>query len=221
MLDSVADRVRACRRRRVLVGVDGRSGSGKSTLADELANVLAAAGVVVVRSTTDAFHQPRAVRLARGATSARGYYEDSHPLDRIESELLSPFAAGQGSVRTAAFDEPSDEPREVTEVVADAAVLVFDGLFLHRDELVDHWDVSVYLDADTRRDAEWLAFLFGGLPPDPVEQAAAIDERLTRARWPRYRRGWERYVTAVDPAARATFVIDNNDFARPRLIAAR
>jgi hypothetical protein len=43
-------------------------------------------------------------------------------------------------------------------------VLVFDGLFLHRPEFVDLWEVSVYLDADERRDSEWLTFLLEDLP---------------------------------------------------------
>ncbi len=36
------------------------------------------AGRVVIRSTTDSFHRLRAERLARGTTSADGYYLDSH-----------------------------------------------------------------------------------------------------------------------------------------------
>lgn len=170
---------------------------------------------VVVRSTTDSFHRPRGERLLRGPTSGEGYYLDSHQLDVIVDELLLPFAHGADEVRTAAFDEPSDAPIDEVVRVPAAAVLVFDGLFLQRPELNGYWDMTVFLDADERREREWLDFLLGDLPDDDVERAAELDARLLRARWPRYRDGWRTYVHAVHPASMATVVVDNNDLRAP------
>jgi uridine kinase len=140
---------------------------------------------------------------------------DSHQLDVIVGELLVPFARGNSEVRTAAFDEPSDAPVDVVVDVDPVAVLVFDGLFLHRPELNGHWGVTFFLDADVRRDREWLRFLLDGLPDDDVERAATLDLRLARARWPRYGDGWRCYVDAAQPASEATVVIDNNDVRTP------
>jgi uridine kinase len=204
----------------VLVGIDGRSGSGKSTFADELAGHLGRRGRVVIRSSTDSFHRPREERLARGATSADGYYLDSHDLDRITNELLIPFREGADQVLVAAFDEPADTPREEIVDVATDAVLVFDGLFLHRPEFAATWDVSVHLDADERRDTEWLQYLLTDLPDDVSQRAVELDRRLDTARWPRYRRGWGRYLDDVAPRSRATVVVDNNDLAHPRILEA-
>ena len=64
----------------VLVGVDGAPGTGKSTFADELGSRLLGVGRSTVRSTTDAFHNPRSERYKRGRTSPLGYYLDSHNL---------------------------------------------------------------------------------------------------------------------------------------------
>ena len=177
VLSAVADRVCSVERPRVLVGIDGRSGSGKSTFADELAGHLGQRGRVVIRSTTDSFHRPREERLAGGTTSADGYYLDSHDLDRIGSELLNPFREGADRVLVAAFDEPTDTACEEIVDVATDAVLVFDGLFLHRAEFAAAWDVSVYLDADERRDTEWLQYLLTDLPDD-------VSETRRRARSP-------------------------------------
>ena len=47
---------------------------------------------------------------------------------------------------------------------------MFDGLFLHRDELVNLWNVSIYLDADERRDAEWVEFLLDDLPVNSTKR---------------------------------------------------
>lgn len=218
VLDAVTGLVSAHPGPRTLVGVDGRSGAGKSTFADELAGRLASRGVVAVRSTTDCFHRPRAERLLRGPTSGEGYYLDSHQLGVIADELLLPFAQGESEVRTAAFDEPSDAPVEVLVAVDTGAVLIFDGLFLQRPELDRHWDITIFLDADVRREREWLGFLFDGLPDDDVERAATLDVRLARARWPRYRDGWRSYLDAAQPASRATVVIDNNDLRAPVIV---
>lgn len=215
VLDTIAELVRGQRGPRTLLAVDGRSGSGKSTFADELTARLVARGDAVVRSTTDSFHRPRQERLRRGPTSAEGYYLDSYQLGVIVEELLLPFARGAGEVRTAAFDEPSDSPVDEVVPVPAAAVLVFDGLFLQRPELDEYWDMTVFLDADERRERAWLDFLLGELPEDAVERAAEVDSRLVRARWPRYRDGWRTYVDAVQPASVATVVVDNNDLRAP------
>ena len=218
LLAAVAERARAPGAGRVLVGIDGRSGAGKSTFADELAARLALAGAQVVRSTTDSFHRPRSERMRRGPTSPDGYYLGSHQLDVITGELLEPFAAGASRVLVAAFDEPTDKPAPETLDVNDSAVLLFDGLFLQRPEFEPFWNLVVFLDADRRADEQWLDFLLADLPTDPSVRATELDERLAGARWPRYRAGWARYVEAVGPHDRASVVVDNNDFATPRIV---
>lgn len=213
VLDTIAARILEHAGPRTLVGVDGRSGAGKSTFADELAQRLSRAGRAPVRSTTDSFHRPRSERLELGPTTAPGYYVDSHQLGVIADDLLRPFAQGAAEVRTAAFNEPSDSALNVIEDVGPEGVLVFDGLFVQRPEFAGFWDMAIFLDAGRRRDSEWLGFLLGDLPPDDVERAAVLDDRLTRARWPRYRDEWRLYVEAVQPETSATFRVDNNDCA--------
>lgn len=44
------------------VGVDGVDGAGKTFFADELAGLLAARGVPVIRASVDGFHHPAEVR---------------------------------------------------------------------------------------------------------------------------------------------------------------
>ncbi len=220
VLSAVADRVLDAARslERTAVAIDGRSGAGKSTFADELAARLGAAGVTTIRSTTDSFHRPREDRLRSGATSPAGYYTESHQLDAIVSELLEPFTGGASSVRTAAFDEPTDRSVDERATISGPTVLIFDGLFLQRPELAQFWDVVVYLTADRRLDAGWLDFLLADLPDDPSARATLIDDRLARARWPRYRQGWSMYLDALAPAESADIVVDNNDLGSPSIV---
>jgi uridine kinase len=183
--------------KRTCVGIDGQAGAGKSTFADELAQRLEAAGRPVVRSTTDSFHNPRAVRYRRGRTSAEGYYRDSHDLGSIRELLMDPFLAGT-AIRVAVFDETSDRPVDVSpQLPPKAAVLVFDGLFIHRPELRRYWDYSIYLDASTRK------------PPASDPQLGGLAAR--------YVGGWRLYVDECDPASLATRVVDNSDWASPAL----
>lgn len=220
VLERVADRVVRCRGERVVVGIDGRSGSGKSTFADELARTVELRGRSVVRSTTDLFHRPREERMRLGTSSADGYFLHSHQIEAITDQLLLPFRDGVVEVLVGAFDEPSDRPQRRMVTVPTSAVLIFDGLFVHRSEFLPLWDLSVMLRADRRCDEAWLRYLEVDLPVDPVERAAELDRRLERARWPRYRHGWQKYIESVDPAA-ATMDIDNEDLESPAIISDR
>ena len=56
-------------RGRVIVAVDGVDGAGKTYFADALAEALRRAGHTVFRASIDGFHNTRALRYARGATS--------------------------------------------------------------------------------------------------------------------------------------------------------
>lgn len=217
LLDTIAHVVIAGHVGRSLVAVDGRSGVGKSTFADELSAVIGEAGLPVVRASIDSFHRPRAERMRLGPTSAEGYVHESHQLEVMIDELFAPFARGEERVLAAAFDEPTDAADRRYAEVPPSAVLIVDGLFLLRPGLRSWWTTSVYLHADERLDRNWLDFLLGDLPLQATAAAALIDERLARARWPRYRAGWQRYFDEAQPADAATFVVDNDDLEHPSL----
>jgi uridine kinase len=202
----------------LLIGVDGIDGSGKSTFADELAARLAKQGTPVVRSTVDSFHNPREVRWSRGKSSPVGFYLDSHNLTALREMLLDPMRAGPGATyRTAAFDEPTDQPiDEVLRTVSGNEVVVFDGIFLCRPELVDYWDYVVFLEAQARVDLDRLGYVMRDAPaavPELVDHVLQWVRRIDR-----YSSGMRYYLDSEDPKSRADVVIDNNDLARPVVI---
>lgn len=206
LLERVADAVPAPGPGRpVPVGVDGVDGAGKSTFAAELAQVLAERGHPVVHASVDGFHHPREVRYRRGRSSPEGYWLDSYDYDRLVSDLLAPFAPGadrryRGEIHDVRRERPVDAPQQEA---ADGTVLVVDGIFLHRDELVDHWDFSIFLDVDIAVSVARMA-VRDAAPPYPQDPANV-----------RYVQGQRLYLAACDPASRADLVIDNNDPARP------
>jgi uridine kinase len=189
------------------VAVDGVDGAGKTVLADELAGVLTADGTPVVRVSIDGFHQPREVRYRRGRDDPEGFFRDSYDYDAFVSLVLEPLGPGGTGVYVPAIrDVGSDRAVERVGVQASKdAVLVVDGVFLQRDELVVFWDVAIWVDVPLAVTYHRMAARDGS-SPDP----AAPSNR-------RYVEGQRIYLRACEPASRATIVLDNTDLARPAI----
>jgi uridine kinase len=129
------------------VAVDGPPASGKTTLADELAVVLRARGRDVLRATIDDFLFPQSQRYRRGEYSAEGCYYDTHDCGALNRVLLDPLGpGGDRRFQRAVYDRAADAPLSspLTTAAADA-VLLFDGVFLMRPELIDRWDLRIFV----------------------------------------------------------------------------
>ncbi|WP_125132459.1 uridine kinase [Microbacterium sp. 10M-3C3] len=206
LLRALRDDVRRIRPAgRVIAAVDGIDGAGKTTFADTWAEVFAEDGAAVYRASIDGFHRPRAERYRRGRTSAEGFYLDSYDYATFRRVLIDPFRVGAGAgFQLAVFDVARDTPIEAQWVTAPRdAVLLVDGIFLHRPELRDLWDWSVWLDVPEAVAAARRA-LRDGSDPDPAAPSNA-----------RYRDGQRRYIADADPRAAATAVVEYSDLAAP------
>jgi uridine kinase len=195
------------------VGVDGVDGVGKTVFADMLARAIEAQGRAVIRASVDDFHNPRKVRYRRGRASPEGFYLDSYDYACLKRILLDPLGPhGSRTYCSAIFDHLADAALPIRMLVADpGSVLVFDGIFLHRPELRDVWDLSIFLDAPfdvtiprgAGRGAGWGS-------PDvhaPSNQ--------------RYVEGQVLYLRESKPQTLANFVIDYSDLADPVVVERR
>ncbi|MDQ7880050.1 uridine kinase [Microbacterium sp. QXD-8] len=197
---------------RVIVAVDGLDGAGKTVFADGLAEVFAETGDAVFRASTDGFHRPRSERYLRGRHSPEGFYRDSFDYATFRRVLIDPFrdgaqTAGTTGFQLAAFDVVRDAPVESQWVTAPLdAVLVVDGVFLHRPELRDLWDWSIWLDVPFEVSYARMA-LRDGSDPDPDAYSNA-----------RYRQGQEIYLREARPQEAASVIVDNVDLAHPRIV---
>ena len=197
---------------RVIVAVDGLDGAGKTVFADGLAEVFAETGDAVFRASIDGFHRPRIERYARGRRSPEGFYLDSYDYPTFRRVLIDPFRDGAQTAaatgfQLAAFDVVRDAPVESQWVTAPLdAVLVVDGIFLNRPQLRDLWDWSIWLDVPFEMAFARMA-LRDGSDPDPDAPANA-----------RYRQGQELYLDEARPREAASVIVDNTDFARPRIV---
>jgi uridine kinase len=193
----------------VRVGVDGVDGAGKTCFADELATVLHRRGRPVVRVRVDDFHHVRAVRYRRGRTSATGFWLDSYDYPRLWAEVLTPLGpGGSRAYRPAGHDLATDQVLDPPLVQAPArAVLVLDGIFLHRDELAGAWDLSVFLEVGFDEAARRMASRDGS-EPDPEHPSLA-----------RYLHAQRHYLASCRPSQRADVVIDNTVLGNPVLVS--
>jgi uridine kinase len=166
----------------------------------------------VIRASIDGFHRPRADRYRRGPDAPEGYYHDSFDYPALREDLLLPLGpGGSRRYRRAIFDVRADRALPSPEEIApEAALLLFDGVFLLRPELDDLWEYRIFVDVPfevtlaraTRRD---LA-LFGS--------AEAVVARYER----RYIPGQRLYLREACPRERADVVVANADPAHARLM---
>jgi uridine kinase len=190
---------------RVVVAVDGVDGSGKTHFADALGEALRRAGHTVVRASIDGFHNPRAKRHERGASSPEGFYRDSYDYETFRRVLIDPFKdGGTGSFVLEAFDHRRDAPVEPKWITGKPdTILLLDGIFLNRPELRGLWNYSIWLDVE---------------PTIAAQRCLARDGESGIG--DRYTKGQALYVQEARPSAAANAIVDNNDFEHPRRVFA-
>jgi uridine kinase len=87
------------------------------------------------------------------------------------------------------------------------AVVVVDGVFLHRPELAGAWELSIFLEVGFGETARRMAGRDGS-EPDPEHPSLA-----------RYVRAQRRYLAECRPREQAGIVIDNTGLAAPVLLS--
>jgi len=190
------------------VAVDGPPAAGKTTLADELAVVLRAQGRHVLRATIDDFLFPRARRYSRGEYSAEGCYFDTHDHEALNRVLLDPLGpGGDRRCRLAVYDRAADAMRSPPVTTAPAgAVLVFDGVFLMRPELIDRWDLRVLVSTALDRTVERAV----------VRERGASSRAEVERRWrERYLPAQRLYFARERPADHVDVIVHNDEPAQP------
>jgi uridine kinase len=99
--------------------------------------------------------------------------------------------------------------RDVTVTAPPDAIVIVDWVFAFRPEYNEFWDLRIWIDVDPQvslaRGIERDATCEGG-----VDEATALHRD-------RYHAAEAIYLSEVDPKSLADVVIDNDDFACPRL----
>ncbi|WP_329248863.1 cytidylate kinase family protein [Actinoallomurus sp. NBC_01490] len=194
------------------VAIDGPPAAGKTTLADELAIVLRAQGRDVIRATIDDFLFPRAQRYRRGQYSAEGCYFDAHDHASLCRVVLDPLGpGGDRRFQHAVYDRGTDTRLSppVTTAPADA-ILLFDGVFLLRPELLDRWDLRIFVSVPFEQTVERARNRNTALAGSTAD--AAEVERSWRNR---YIPSQQLYLATARPTDHADIIVYNDELQRP------
>ncbi|MFE2301705.1 uridine kinase [Streptomyces sp. NPDC059445] len=191
-IEAVAESVVAAARARgnqglVLIAVDGMGGSGKSTLASAVARL---GGGVVVHG--DDFYRPMDPDERAALTPTEGY-DRYFDWQRLRDEVLTPLATGHDA-HYRRYDWPTGSlvTDELCAVTCDGIVLV-EGVYTARPELVDHYDLVVYVDTPPEESMRRLRAR--GDDHGPIDWEA------------RWRLAEEHYLITTRPRDRAHLVV--------------
>jgi uridine kinase len=191
------------------VAVDGPPAAGKTTLADELAVVLRAEGREVIRASIEGFLFPRSQRYRRGVHSGAGCYHDSFDYDALHRVLLDPLGpGGDRRFQPAVYDKGTDRALSPPVATASAdAVLLFEGVFLLRPELIDRWDLRIFVAVAFEETLERAR-----VRDEAVYGSATEVERRFRNR---YLPSQRLYFDAARPTDHADIIVHNDEPQQP------
>lgn len=195
----------------VRVAIDGMDNAGKSKLSKELIFPLKKSKRQIINASIDGFHYPKKFRYRRGEFSPEGYYYDSFNLDAVINNLLQPLSPGGNrlfhrQIFDYTIDQSVDSP---VESANENAILLFDGIFLQRQELDPYWDIRIYLEVEPevsldraiKRDIQYY------------KTFSIIEQKYRQRYFPAHQIYFER----CHPKQRADVLIDNNDWQAPTL----
>jgi len=206
LLDRLADAIESATLPHPLrVAVDGPPAAGKTTLADELALLLRARGREVIRTSTESFHLPREQRYRRGEFSPEANYYDSFDYETLRRVLLDPLGPdGDRRYQHAIYDLDTDTAVSPPVAAAPAnAVLLLDGVFLLRPELIGRWDLSIFVSATFERILDRARIRDLGR----LGSTAEVDRRFRT----RYIPAQKLYFATARPADHADIVVHNDE----------
>lgn len=207
LISIIADRILERKRESILkVGIDGLDGAGKTFFADELASELENRNIAVIRSSTDFFHNPKEVRYRLGRSSPEGFFLDSYNYEMMCRLLLDPLKKGGTGIYIERFFNVETNQREhiKPKSAAQKAILICDGIFLHREELKKYWDYSIFLNVSRKESLKRCFARDQSGSPDP--NAASN----TRYVW-----GQKIYLERCNPSHCANLVVNNENLKMP------
>ena len=178
-----------------MVAFDGPSGSGKSTLALNLHRMLPGSQVVDL----EFFYTETGVNPP-GGLSPEECYEQHVDWRALDEQVLRPLLRGEPG-RYQLYDWMAEQKGDWVSVTPEGIVLI-DGLYSMRPELMDVYDLTVYVDTP------------------PAERSARLAKRPDNPVWvERWAIGFDWYIGHMRVKERADIVVSGelsgfSEFAR-------
>jgi phosphoglycolate phosphatase-like HAD superfamily hydrolase/uridine kinase len=190
-----------------VIGISGIDGAGKTTFAEALEKYVKAKNYPTQLIRLDDFHNPKAVRYA-GSDQADNYYNKSFDINTIIEKLLQPIQQKQiVSLKMTTLDWRTDKYENVQNYdINPDTFVIFEGVFLFRQELALFIDLKVFLD----------------IPFEESKKRAVIrDATADLSKYDtKYHPAQRKYLSEYPPAKVADIVIDNSNWEYPRVKSA-
>ncbi len=192
-----------------VVGINGIDGSGKTSIASKFTSFLDDQGQSVQAIHIDDFHNPKAIRYAGDRPEPEKYFHQSFNLQALIDGVLAPIRQSMGLQRTLSLlDLETDQfDLERTYAITPDTIVVFEGVFLFRPELLPFLDYRVLVDIPFEASKERAVLRSPHLTADDL---VAYDQKYLPAQ--------RQYFEACRPHEVADLVIDNASFQVPKII---
>jgi uridine kinase len=130
----------------------------------------------------------------------------------VSRDLLAPLGPGGNlTFRPEIFDVRRDRVvRGNRRTASQDAILLFDGVFLCREELRNYWDLVIYVHISYKTGLTRAIRRDLHLSPDLAEIQSLYEAR--------YFAGQRLYHAICDPKSYADVLVDNNDYHHPLII---
>ncbi len=179
-------------------------------MANELADELKGSGRNIIRASVVGFHNPKGIRYSKGEDSPEGYYFDSFNHEAMAEVLLDPLSSGNFQYETAVFDYATDSEVVLpVQIATSDSILITEGIFLFRPELVKYWDLKIFIDVDFKIAVKRA--IGRGTEREYIGAEQEITDRYNQ----RYIPGQKLYFKKANPKEQADIVIKNSDFENP------
>jgi HAD superfamily hydrolase (TIGR01549 family) len=191
-----------------VLGITGIDGAGKTSFAAALEKHLASLNYQVQTIHLDDFHNPRAIRYA-GEDQAENYYKRSFNLGELITKVLKPLREkAEYSVTLSVLNPDTDKYDTEKEYTFNPdTIVIFEGVFLFREEFTQYIDYKVFLDIpfeESKRRAKVR------------DSQAAIEKYETK-----YLPAQRKYLSSFPPETYADMIIDNINWEYPSIIKIR
>ncbi len=194
----------------LFVGIDGVDASGKTTLAEELVNELKESGRQIILASIDGFHCPKSIRYSKGENSPEGYYFDSFDYKAVVNVLLEPLSSDTLQYTRAVFDyRTNSKVVSPVQTATKDSILIMEGIFLFRPELLRYWDIKIFVDADFKITVD------RAIRRDDEREKIGAKQDIINKYKKRYIPAQQIYFKNVKPKEKADIIIDNNNFENP------
>ena len=201
---------RKTNQRAFVTGITGIDNSGKSEFAKAFEKYLTEKGCKMQPVHLDDFHNLKSIRYS-GDNPAENYYFNGFDINTIVEMLLIPIHQNKSfSITLKHLDRDTDQYETEKEYVFDPdTIVLFEGVFLFREEFSPYIDYNIFLDIspeESKRRAE-----IRDVPIHGIEILERYDEKYLPAQ--------KKYLERFPPEVYADMIIDNTDFNNPKIIS--